>query len=111
MQRIAFGRLGLSVDEYYSMTLKELYLAIEGFSEREREHEEIDLHNSRIVAYYSYKGGWGGCRDDKIRNPDDLYRLPGDETQEERIKRFKAAGAHVNKRHGKQTDGKNRGRH
>jgi hypothetical protein len=80
------GRLGRSIHEFYSMTLREINNAVNGFEQLREDDYQRYLIGCRIVSFWAYKGHVGK----KLRRYDQLFELEGDvKARRDRLKNMK----------------------
>jgi plasmid rolling circle replication initiator protein Rep len=88
LECLALGELGLSVRDFYSMTLRELSNVIKGRSKKEEKDLQWALYNARLISFYACAPHLG--KSSSIKKPADLFELEIDkEMKRQRIKRLK----------------------
>jgi hypothetical protein len=80
--------LGLSVSDFYKMTLREISNMISGAIKKEERDLQWDLYNARIISFYACAPHLG--KSSGIKKPSDLFELDIDkELKKQKIKKLK----------------------
>jgi hypothetical protein len=88
LRKIVVGKLGFSVQEFYSMQLCEIQDAIDGYTDVRTELFNEMMISTRLISFYSMIPHMG--KKSKIKKPSDLFELEVDKiARKQRIKRKK----------------------
>jgi hypothetical protein len=80
-------KAGIRVQDFWEMSLVEIFEAIQGFHELENERNENYLEGARLIAYWSAIGSHLDWKKARIKGPESIVPLPRDsKRRKERLK-------------------------